>query len=100
MTVHIEDLAGAIYFYAPGDSYAAGSEPVATGSLARVAHGEAEVLATLGELSRQNLRELVRQLKDRGYHRLHIKRRRGRRVPLGKRVRSDQAFDYYQVDLA
>lgn len=100
MSVHIEDLASAVYFYAPGDSYEAGSEPAAVGSLARKEHGEVEVLSTKGELSLPNLRELVRQLTDRGVHRLHIKRRKGHRVPMGKLVKSEKAFDYYVVDLA
>lgn len=100
MSVHIEDLASAIYFYAPGESYAAGSEPSAIASMSRREHGEVEILATKGDLTLTNLRELVRQLTARGVHRLHIKRRKGHRVPMGRCVKSDKAFDYYQVDLA
>lgn len=99
MSVHIEEIAAAAYFYRGGEGYENGDEPVALATLVRKDHGEIEVMATMGELSRHNLRELVAQLQARGYRCMHIKRARGRRVPLGRMVRSDQAFDYYVVDL-
>lgn len=99
MTCHIEDLSSAIYWFHPGQSYAAGDEPKTIGCIARKDHGEVEIMATKGELTKQDILACFDKLRERGVHRLHVKRRKGHRMPFGKKVRSDQSFDYYQVDL-
>lgn len=99
MSVHIETLSSAVYFYAPGDSYDKASPVQAIGVLLRKDHGEVEVMATHGELSVANLRELVVKLRGCGYTLMHVKRAKGHKVPLGQLVRRDERFDYYAVDL-
>jgi hypothetical protein len=98
--IHIEPMASAFYVYADGDSYEFGDEPQAIGSLCRTGSKRMEVMATKGELTRKDLRDLARELKEKGVRVIEVKRVRPHRVPLGKLVRSEGPFDIYEIDTA
>lgn len=100
MSVHFENLSRLFRCYAPGDSYEAGSEPIAIGTVCRRDSGEVEIMATMGELCRQDLRDLIAHLRDDGVHTICIKRRSGHRVPFGHLVKSDGRFDTYELTIA
>lgn len=100
MSVHFETLTRVFRCYAPGASYAEADEPVAVGVANRCAAGEVEIMATMGALSRADLRDIVRGLAGEGITRIVVKRRRGHGVPLGRIFHSDGRFDYYEVSPA
>ncbi|TVO57547.1 hypothetical protein [Denitromonas halophila] len=97
MSVHFETLTRVFRCYAPGESFAAGAEPIAVGVVNRRDSGEVEVMATMGQLNRADLRDIVAGLGAEGVTRILIKRRRGHRVPLGRLVSSGDRFDIYEV---
>lgn len=99
MSVHYEQVFGVIRIYAPGKSYEKGSKPKAIGTVCRVSHGVAEVLASMGSLSRADMREIAGQLKEQGWRTLQVKRAAGHRVPKGTFIRTDGVFDFYEVNL-
>lgn len=96
MSVHFERLAQVFRCYAPGHSFGAADEPTAMGVAARTATGEVEIMATMGKLTRADLRDIVAQLAADGVARIIIKRRKGHTVPMGRLFHTDGKFDYFE----
>ena len=100
MTVHFENLARVFRCYAPGESFEDGSEPIAIGVVSRRDSGQVEIMATMGQLTRADLRELIAKLGEDGITTIRIKRQRGRHVPYGRLVEPGPLFDIYELSPA
>ena len=97
MSVNIEEIAAAAYFYRGGGDMKTAMSRWRSPRWCAQDHGEIGD-GHDGRAIAPQPAELVAQLQARGCY-MHIKRARGHRVPLGRMVQSDQTFDYYVVDL-
>lgn len=97
MTIHIEHLTSVVRIYAPGDSYDAGDEPIAVGTLCRTDVRKVEIMAAMGKLTRRAMRDIAQSLAADGVDTLVIKRAARHRMPYGKLIKAHGPFSYYEV---
>lgn len=99
MSVHLQPVSFTARVYAPGGSYEAGSDYVASCQVLLLG-GVAIVYAAAGALTRAHLRELAAQIRTAGARWVLAQRAGAHRLPGGVRVEAGPWAGWWQLDLA
>ena len=97
--IHIEHLTSVVRVYAPGEAMERGDEPRAVATLCRTDSHKVEIMAAMGRLTRQHMRDIARALADQGVRTLVIKRAGKHGVPYGRLKKRQGPFSYYEVEV-